>query len=67
MTAFFLEYGLFTAKFITVIIFILLAIVILFLVLSNKEKDREFIEIEKLNDKFDSMRDALEMEILSKE
>jgi len=64
---FFFEYGLFAAKVITFVLIVLAAIVVLVLVVSNREQEQESIEIEKINDKFDSMRDALEAEILSKE
>lgn len=67
MSAFFFEYGLFAAKVITVVLIILLGLVGIILLFANRERDREFIEIEKINDKFDSMRDVLESEVLSKE
>lgn len=67
MEAFFFEYGLFAAKVITFVIIVLAAIIMLVLVISSREQERESIEIEKINDKFDNMRDALEAEILSKE
>lgn len=67
MAEFFFEYGLFAAKVITFILVLLIAIVAFVLILSGRERDNETIEIEKINDKFDAMRDALEAEVLSKE
>lgn len=67
MNEFFFEYGLFAAKVITVIVTVLLAIVTFAILISSREKDRESIEIEKVNDKFEAMKEALEEEIFSKE
>lgn len=67
MAEFFFEYGLFAAKVITFILVLLIAFIAFVFILSSRESDRETIEIEKMNDKFDSMRDALESEVLSKE
>lgn len=67
MTEFLFEYGLFAAKVITFIAIALFAVVVLILVISSREQDQESIEIDKVNDKFDNMREALEAEILSKE
>ncbi len=68
MAEFFFNYGLFTAKFITVVVLLLLALIVLAIVLSSRaERDRECIEIEKINDKFDTLKEVMEEEILSKE
>ncbi len=67
MENFFIEYGLFTAKLITFVIIALIAVVLLVFIVHSREQDQETIEIDKINDKFDNMRDALENEILSKE
>lgn len=67
MEAFFFEYGLFAAKVVTFVVIILVAILALALAISAREQDQESIEIDKINDKFDNMREALEAEILSKE
>lgn len=64
---FFFNYGLFAAKVITVIVVILLAVVAFVVLIASRERDRESIEIEKINDKFDTLKEALESEILSKE
>jgi len=64
---FLLNYGLFAAKVLTFIVIFLAAIIAFFMILSSREQEREHIEIEKLNDKFDAMRDALESELLSKD
>ena len=60
MSEFFFEYGLFAAKFITVIFILLLAIVVIGMVLSSRGSDSESIEIEKINDKFDTLKEAME-------
>lgn len=67
MSEFFFEYGLFAAKFITIIAVILLAIFAIASLLALRQGDSETIEIEKINDKFDNLKEALEEEILSKE
>lgn len=67
MEEFFFEYGLFAAKVITFVLIILAALIIVMLAISSREPEQETIEIDKINDKFDNMREALEAEILSKE
>lgn len=68
MSEFFFEYGLFAVKMLTVLVFLLLAVFGLVMIFSSRtEIDQESIEIEKINDKFDNMREALESEILSLE
>lgn len=67
MTEFLFEYGLFAAKVITFIAILLIAVVVLVLVISSRESEQETIEIDKINDKYDNMREALEAEILTKE
>lgn len=67
MSAFLLEYGLFAAKMITVLAIILAAVAGCIFLLSAKQQEKESIEIEKVNDKFDSMREALEETLLSKD
>lgn len=67
MIDFFFEYGLFAAKVITVVGTILIALVAFFILLSSRQRERESIEIEKINDKFDNMREALEAELLTKD
>lgn len=67
MTHFVLEYGLFLAKIATIIAALVIAAIAFFSLLANRSQtDRALIEIEKINDKFDAMRDALESEIFSK-
>lgn len=66
MGEFLFEYGLFAAKLITFIILFLIAIAAIMLMLSSRQKETESIEIEKVNDKYDVMKDALEDEILSR-
>jgi serine protease SohB len=68
VSEFFFEYGLFAIKMLTVLVFLLLAVFGIVMIFSSRtELDQESIEIEKINDKFDNMREALESEILSTE
>lgn len=67
MSEFFFEYGLFTAKVITVVGAILIALLIFAIALVTREREKEAIEIEKINDKLDDIRDVLESELLTKE
>jgi len=67
MTEFFMDYGLFTAKVITVILIILLGAIAFALAVSTRQRPREAIEIDKINEKFDNMRDVFEAQILSKD
>lgn len=67
MAEFFFDYGLFAAKFLTVIILILLAVAVFAVLISSRERDRESIEIEKINEKFETLKEVMEEEILSKE
>jgi len=64
---FLFEYGLFAAKIITVVIAIAVVLGGCLFIFATRQQEREAIEIEKLNDKFDNMRDALEAELLSKD
>ncbi len=66
VSTFFFEYGLFAAKMITVLAITLAAIVGCIVLFSSKQQEKESIEIEKINDKFDNMRTALEENLLSK-
>lgn len=66
MNTFLLEYGLFAAKMITVLGAIIAVVGFFVFLLSAKQQEKESIEIEKINDKFDNMRDALEETLLSK-
>ena len=67
VNTFFIEYGLFAAKMITVLAIVLAAIAGCILLFSTRHLEKESIEIEKLNDKFDHMREALETTLLSKD
>ena len=67
MFDFLFEYGLFAAKVITILLAILGTFMGFMILLSSRQTERESIEIENLNDKFETMRDALEVEILSKD
>ena len=67
MGEFLFEYGLFAAKVITFLGILLLAIAAFIMLLASRQQEREAIEIDKINDKFNNMREALEAEILSKE
>lgn len=67
MLDFLFNYGLFTAKAVTLIVILLLGLATLLMIVASRGRERESIEIEKINDKFDSMRDAIEAEVLTKE
>lgn len=67
MTEFFFDYGLFTAKTLTVILALLVLLLGVAIIVASRQRETESIEIEKLNDKFDTLKEALEVEILSKE
>jgi serine protease SohB len=64
---FFFEYGLFTAKVISVAVAILVVLLGTVIVLASRQRENESIEIEKVNDKFDALKEALEAELLSKD
>ena len=65
MTEFFLQYGLFLAKSITIVLAIVFVVVFIFS-FASRGKEKEKIEIKKLNDKYDEMRHTLQLEILPK-
>ncbi len=65
MSTFFFEYGLFAAKMITILAITLAAIAGCIILFSTRQQEKESIQIEKINDKFDNMRDALEETLLS--
>ena len=68
MSEFFFEYGLFALKLFTFVIMFLLAFLgAAFIFSSRGGSEQESIEIEKINDKLDAMREALELELLSKD
>jgi len=67
VSEFFFSYGLFAAKVITVFIILLVGILGIALLLASRHKETESIEIEKINDKFDSLKEALESELLTKD
>ena len=66
MTHFLLEYGMFSAKIITVALLCVGSIVFLILMVGQRHREGESIEIEKINDQFDAMRETLEEVLLSK-
>ena len=66
MGEFFFNYGLFAIKAFTLIFLIVIGLGFIASLIANKNKDRECIEIEKMNDHFDALRNALESEILPK-
>lgn len=67
MSTFFFEYGLFAAKMITILAITLAAIAGCIILFSTRQQEKESIQIEKINDKFDNMRDALEETLLSED
>lgn len=67
MGEFFFEYGLFTAKVISVALAILIVLVGTVILLTSRQRESESIEIEKLNEHFDNLKEALEAELLNKD
>jgi serine protease SohB len=65
---FLLEYGLFAAKTLTIIVGILTIIAFSFAIINFKRKHKEenYIEIENINHKLENLQESLELEILSK-
>ena len=66
VSEFFLNYGLFAIKSLTLVILAIIAMAFFASILSARQKDKESIEIEKINDHFDSLQDAIESEVLPK-
>lgn len=67
MIEFLFDYGLFTAKALTIILLIAVGLAFFVLILASRQKERESIEIEHINEKFDDLKHALQHEILSKD
>ena len=67
MNDFLFAYGLFAAKAISIVMIILLAIAAFLALLASRSKDKEVIEIEKINDKFDNLKSSLEEELYTKD
>jgi len=68
MNNFFINYGIFLAEAITVVLAILISLAgILTIANKGKNKSKEKIELTKLNDKYDDLREMLQQETLSKE
>lgn len=68
MTEFFLQYGLFAAKFITVIAVFVLAIgFILSAAAARNSRSRENLEITNVNEKLEDLKESIQSEILSKD
>jgi len=65
VTELLLQYGLFLAQSITIVIAIIV-VAVLVISLASRNKEREQIEINKLNEKYDDMRQTLQLEILPK-
>ncbi|SFM79924.1 protease SohB [Nitrosomonas communis] len=67
MSEFFINYGLFLAKTVTIVIAII-AVALFFAFMSNRKRSgkKEFIEIKKLNKKYDDMAMAMNASILHK-
>lgn len=65
MTDFFLQYGLFLAKSATVVIALLVCVaVVLSAAREARHQGPERLEVDSLNDRYERMRDALEVELL---
>ncbi len=67
MSAFLLEYGMFSAKIITLAVIAMGALFFLVLMLGQRHREGESIEVEKINDQFDAMRETLEEVLLNKQ
>jgi serine protease SohB len=67
MHEFLIEYGLFAAKSLTIVACLLLVVGVLAFLFMSRQTAEESIEINKLNDKYESMQEALEFEVLPKE
>lgn len=65
MTDFFLQYGLFLAKTLTLVAAVLIVLAIGFAI-SRRSRITEKLEVKNLNDKYDSMRNALKASTLPK-
>lgn len=64
---FFFSYGLFLLKAITIIALIVVGLVFFASILALKSKSKESLEIKRINEHYDSLRDTLEAEIYTKE
>jgi serine protease SohB len=68
VTAFFLQYGLFLAKTVTILVGIIIVVTFIFsLSERTRHRGRERLEVKKLNQKFEDMAHALQLEMLSKD
>lgn len=67
MTQFFLEYGLFFAKSITVLLAVVAVVLVIAGAVNSKKQHDSDIEIENINEKLDELKSNLESEMLSKE
>jgi serine protease SohB len=67
MHEFLIEYGLFALKSLTVVLCLILSVGVIAFLLSSRRAAEESIEINKLNDKYESMQEALELEVLPPE
>lgn len=65
MSEFFVDYGLFLAKTLTIAVAVVLIIVVSFTV-SRRSRSLEKLEVKSLNDKFDSMQEILKSQTLPK-
>ena len=68
MSNFLIEYGLFVAKALTIILSIIITVIFIIGIVYSKKKHKEenYIEIENINDKLEELQDNLESEILDK-
>lgn len=67
MDSFWSAYGLFTAKTLTLLVLIVLAIAVTARLSRRREAPREHLQIKKLNDKYKAMADALHQAMLPKQ
>lgn len=67
MLEFLFEYGLFAAKSITIIGILVFGLVMIISSIANRPKPKEYLEIDKLNEKYEDLKSTLEEEIIPKE
>ncbi len=63
---FIIEYGMFLAKFVTIVVLLLISAVVMFALVSKNKDDAEQIEIKHINNKYASMRQMLNRQLLDK-
>ncbi|MDH5325561.1 MAG: protease SohB [Gammaproteobacteria bacterium] len=67
MTEFFYEYGLFFAKTTTLVVAIIAVVLFVVVIASRKQHQKEFIEVKKINEKYENMALAMQSNMLYKD